>query len=327
MQIYILLTESCNLRCRMCIRGKQIGEYLSFTKLKNSKFLRALKNHDVVITGGEPTLHPDFYQITSTMLEYAKTVTVATNGTNCKIFKKMDIDPRLHFQVSLDGDESCHDAIRGKNAYKRTMDTLQYFDKENMSYNVATVVNRNNVESIFCLAEVLIHFSVMKYWSISYEMPFGSANFDNMMVAEEWNNFVDNILKKARVRMKIKKIFPFKLYDENLERLILAYKCNGRSFNCGSGSNKLYVYPDGRVYPCTCLTDFLLGNIFTTSLDQIMHSNAIKIFHNYDLNKDVACNGCKYKMFCNGGCIGMSYHYYGRLGMGDIRCPQIRGNC
>ena len=38
---------------------------------------------------------------------------------------------------------------------------------------------------------------------------------------------------------------------------------------------------------------------------------------------DSDCSKCKYLKVCNGGCIGMSYHYFKKIGMGDYRCPLI----
>ena len=56
MQIYILLTDKCNLKCSMCIRGRQEGTDLDFETLKASRWIDALNEHDIFLTGGVPTL-------------------------------------------------------------------------------------------------------------------------------------------------------------------------------------------------------------------------------------------------------------------------------
>jgi radical SAM domain protein len=49
-----------------------------------------------------------------------------------------------------------------------------------------------------------------------------------------------------------------------------------------------------------------------------------KNFYNYNILENSICNQCKYKNFCNGGCMGMSYNILGKLGLGDIRCPIVK---
>ena len=97
-----------------------------------------------------------------------------------------------------------------------------------------------------------------------------------------------------------------------------------RCYNCGSGRDKLYVYPDFNVYSCTCLTDFCLGNLKKNALEEILMGEGIRLFSEYKIGSDVICGECKYFAFCKGGCIGMSYHYFGTIGKGDIRCPILR---
>lgn len=78
------------------------------------------------------------------------------------------------------------------------------------------------------------------------------------------------------------------------------------------------------VYPCTCLTDFCLGNLKLLPLSRILKSDLALKFANYTLLPDSNCNSCEYLKYCNGGCIGMSYHYFYKIGYGDPRCPKLR---
>jgi len=322
MQIYILLTDNCNLNCEMCIRGRQVGTDLDLEQLKNKEFLISLKNHDLVLTGGEPTLHRDFEKILEVMTTHAKTVTVTTNGTTNFYIKKELFKDNLFFQISVDGDQIAHDKIRGIGTYKKTMKTIRLFDDYSAQYSVASVVNKKNADSMKRLETVLRELYSIRYWRLSYEMPFGSAGFEDMMTAEDWNEFVDDILDSARLRVRIKKIFPFEIYDKRKHELNEIYLKN-RLNNCGSSKSKIYVYPDLEVYSCTCLSDFSLGNLGKEPLEKILCGEKIEAFKNYECVNAI-CKECQYFLYCNGGCIGMSYHYFGKLGMGDIRCPILR---
>lgn len=323
LQIYLLLTDDCNLECSMCIRGKQNGTNIDFTLLKEMKWLSELKEHDIVVTGGEPTMHPQFVDIVSFLCDHAKKVTVTTNGTINSYLNKGFLHKNLYFQISIDGDAKTHNSIRGIGTYQKSMNTIKSLDAIGAQYSVATVANKNNTEAVKLLAKELKKLNNIRYWRISYEMPFGSAGFENMMTASEWNIFVDEMIDLAKLRMKIMKIFPFDLYDRKKDYLDQIIGTNRRYNNCGSGKSKIYIYPDFQVYSCTCLTDFPLGNLKESNLAEILCGKEIQKFTNYEV-KNKICINCEYLKYCNGGCIGMSYHYFKELGMGDVRCPILQ---
>ena len=322
MQIYLLLTEKCNLGCSMCIRGNKNNRELSLEEIKTIKNLDEIFSHQIVITGGEPTLCQDYSRIVDFFSSNAKTVSVCTNGTNKTIFDKNVNRENVLVQISVDGTEYYHNLIRGQGTYKLTMDNVFEFEQRGIPYTISTVVGRKNIDNMEAFADELSKLKVMKYWSVSFEMPFGHADKSAIIPTDEWNMFVDKMLDYVPFRMKIRKLFPFELIKKNksmLDGLQLPKICT----NCGSGSCKIYVYPDLTVYPCTCLTDFPLGNLSNTSLNSILKSPLTMPFSNYSVEPDSICCECEYLKYCNGGCIGMSYVYFHKLGYGDIRCPKI----
>lgn len=324
MQIYMLITDRCNLNCKMCIRGKNYGNDMDFQTLKKSSLIDDISEDTLVITGGEPTLHKDFVQIVKYICKYAKNVAVTTNGIFDYYIDDLKEEKNLIVQVSLDGYKDKHDAIRGEGSYEKTINTLKKLDSNGIRYSIASVVNKKNKEFIKDLIKELKNFKNMSYWRVSYEMPFGNADFENMMTAKEWNDLVDYILKEAEFRVNIQKIFPFDIYDKYMSKNDINKNISNRCYNCGSGRDKIYIYPDFNVYSCTCLTDFCIGNLQKSNLNQILCGEEIKPFSNYKIDEEVPCRKCTYYALCNGGCIGMSYHLFGKLGKGDIRCPILR---
>lgn len=323
MQIYILLTDKCNLKCSMCIRGRKKGANLDFDVLKNSVWIDELIHHDIVLTGGEPTLNPRFEEILNYFCDKAKTVTITTNGTINSYLNSIILKDNLYFQISIDGDQNMHDSIRGNGMFEKSLHTIKILDGLNAQYSVASVVNKNNREAMLSLEPILSELHNIRYWRISYEMPFGSAGTENMLSAEEWNAFVDKIIDNAKLRLKIKKIFPFDIYEKYKDRLNEIITTKNACNNCGSGKDKIYIYPDLQVYPCTCLTDFPLGSLKENTLQEILNNNNAEPFLQYEVKNDI-CKSCDYLKYCNGGCIGMSYHIFKKLGWGDIRCPKLK---
>ena len=323
MQIYLLLTERCNLNCKMCIRGEKTYKELSLKDLHESRIIEEFTKHDIVITGGEPTLCNDFIPIVNFLKNKVNSLSICTNGTTDFYINKDFKESNINIQVSIDGTENIHNSIRGKNSYQRILSTISKLETLEIPFTISSVVNRNNFSYMKDLADILAEFKYMKCWNISYEMPFGHADINNLMPAEEWNTFVDEMLAYVCFTMKIQKMFPFDLFEKNKDRLDELFK-GRKCSNCGSGRNKIYIYPDLSVYPCTCLTDFCLGNLKELSLSQIMQTEIALKFANYSITPESKCQKCEYIKYCNGGCIGMSYHFFHQLGYGDIRCPKLR---
>ncbi len=322
MRVYLLITDRCNLSCTMCIRGKNKKNDMSINDFKKFILTESFKDAELVITGGEPTLHIDFVNIVKESALFFKRVLIATNGmTNYYIDELKNIE-NIFFQVSIDGNEKEHDNIRGKGSFNKIKETLKRYEDKKLKYCIASVVGKNNIKKIDQLIPYLESLSTMKYWRVSYEMPFGVAKTKDMLNIEEWNSFVDNILDKVNFRLLIKKLYDFDLYDRHYSKII---ENKNRCHNCGSGKNEIYVYPNLNVYPCTCLTDFSTGNLKKESIEDILKGKRNSQFTNYKLDIELPCHQCKYLLLCNGGCIGMSYNILGALGKGDIRCPTLRG--
>ena len=230
----------------MCIRGHQHGNDLSLEMLQHIVNRGDLDGLDVV-----PTRSPIVCEATRLVSLVAKTVCITTNGTDADRLCALQGIPNFSVQVSIDGDATVHDEIRGRGTFTKVTATLSALEEHEIPYVVSSVVGRKNRMAIFRLATWLETLKRMRYWNVSFEMPFGNAGLENMMSSQEWNLFVDELLEYARVKLRIKKLFPFELYDNHRAELMhLATK--HRRLNCGSGRDKLYVYPDLSVYPCTC---------------------------------------------------------------------------
>ena len=114
----------------------------------------------------------------------------------------------------------------------------------------------------------------------------------------------------------VKNLFDLHLWDNVIDaRLNLN---NPIISNCGFGTQKLYIFPNGDVCPCSCVS-IKYGNIFIDDISEIWQGiRPIKI------PKDSICSLCKYSIICKSGCPGYSIKVFGKTGYGDIRCPIIK---
>lgn len=116
----VIFTQGCNLRCPFCHNGhlvtkpgKMANEYMPVEEVltflaERQEFLDA-----VVITGGEPTLHPDLPDLIKSIKALGYLVKLDTNGTNSVMldyllknklldYVAMDIKAPLELKAYLD---------------------------------------------------------------------------------------------------------------------------------------------------------------------------------------------------------------------------------
>ena len=86
---YLYLTSACNLRCRHCwiapsfVDGKPApSDYLDLDLLRRAVAeAKPLGLHNAKLTGGEPTLHPQFVEIVDLLTNEGLSLNMETNGT------------------------------------------------------------------------------------------------------------------------------------------------------------------------------------------------------------------------------------------------------
>lgn len=325
MQLYLLLNTDCNLNCGFCIRGKRGGyDYLDTDNLISVLNENDFSDYHLLITGGEPTLHPDLPYIISLCQKHFKSVSVNTNGLENSWINKCD-NNHFHVQLSIDGTKELHNQLRGSgelDVYSKVMQTINNLNYNDITYNISTTVGENNYNNIKELCKQISKMNNIQYWKVSSMLPFGCADKKNVLSIIKWNDLVDYLLDNANVRLIIKRLFDFDLLEKYMYNNPTFYK--KIKSNCGGVKYKIYVYPDFTVYPCTCLTDFPLGNLNDDSLTTIINNKEANVFSDYRVSNNSVCCKCKYLPICNGGCIGMSYYYFHEIGMGDYRCPIIQ---
>jgi radical SAM protein with 4Fe4S-binding SPASM domain len=331
MFFYYLLTQRCNMACGHCIRGdseqRDMDTGLAIRGMED--LANCITGGTLVLTGGEPTLHPAFMLLVRHALQCFDEVILTSNGTTPLYTEQVEAWSALHaaglqVQFSIDGDEQCHDRLRGAGSWRRAMNHLELLSRSGVPMWISTVVTQDNVASMPALRDELHRHRVRK-WHVSPVQPFGCGAGLRGLSIREWNAFVEIMLNTCRMRLGIRRLYDFTQLDAlSDERIIelsrgLAGKSSNR--NCGSGITKIYIYPDFSVYGCTCLSSIPFGDLSRDPLQDILRSPQALRIRGYQVDDVSPCRKCRYLPLCNGGCIGMSLHKVGRLGMGDMRCP------
>jgi MoaA/NifB/PqqE/SkfB family radical SAM enzyme len=147
------ITDRCQLNCDHCLRDpgmkaldidvELIRRVLPQTRVYNVEH--------VALTGGEPTLHPDFVGIIDAIVDNGMTWHMVSNGlTFDRVLEKLDARPeRLQalgmVDFSLDGaTEATHDSIRGDGSYRAVMAAVSMCVVRSIPFLLQMTVNARN---------------------------------------------------------------------------------------------------------------------------------------------------------------------------------------
>lgn len=315
----IEVTLRCNLLCKHCIVGafpthdQELPAHIFYDVIDQ---LADMQVFDVILTGGEPFLRPDFLDV----LAYAQDhimCTVFTNGTCIKeaeIKKLQEIQPKL-IQVSLDGaTPESHDAIRGAGAFEKTVQTIRKLVEANLNVQIATVVSKLN----FHERKVILDFAKslgVDALDISEVLPRGRARtFQEYCLSLEENiEFKTYYYEKALTETEIK-IGG----GQSLDFLKNPFDSEGapdcRDL-CFAFRNSLMIKANGWVIPCLSLDEeeFHMGNIREQPLSKIWNSPPYQKLRTLSVRDCQECSDCIYVRICGGGCRARTYQLSGDL--------------
>lgn len=150
----IEITDRCNLTCPTCYAGSSptFGRHRTFEEVKKmlDTIVENEKEPDVVqISGGEPTLHPQFWEI----LDYAKTLPIKhlmLNTNGLEIAKDLEFAKRLKtyspdFEIYLQFDSFKVEALmtlRGANLTRIRQKALEHLNEVNLSTTLVVTVQK-----------------------------------------------------------------------------------------------------------------------------------------------------------------------------------------
>jgi len=152
---WVRLTRSCNNDCLFCLDSSmKNGTILPLAKIKRNILAGLKKSDRLILSGGEPTIHPDYLEIIkyAKQLGYKKIQTI-TNGRmfSYSNFARQAVDNGLdEITISIHGHNSkLHDSLVGMpGAFKQTIKGLDNLLKlrrtKKIIINIDVVINKQN---------------------------------------------------------------------------------------------------------------------------------------------------------------------------------------
>jgi len=143
--LFLAVTGRCNLRCAHCYTQRYAKQDMEVALAR--RILREgyeLGVGLVVVSGGEPLLHRDFFELPRQMLDVP--FIVFTNGTCVPAFLADGLaSPNILWLVSVDGPREANDARRGPGSSDRALAAMDALRERNLPFGFSVTLSGQNV--------------------------------------------------------------------------------------------------------------------------------------------------------------------------------------
>lgn len=196
--VYIRLNRVCNLSCSFCLAEKRSQE-LSTEQLKT--ILKILKSHGTnkaKLTGGEPTLRSDFFEIVKYSIELGLDTVVYSNlHISDNILDEL-IKYHVSVSTSIHGDEKFHDSITQEGAYAKTYTNISKLISADIPVTIHMVVMNKN----YSLAEAVIKEAI--------ELGVKKVTFQTLIPREKGAELFSDGENVKDIQEKLKLLYPLR---------------------------------------------------------------------------------------------------------------------
>jgi radical SAM protein with 4Fe4S-binding SPASM domain len=331
------LTARCNLKCCHCRAEAKdsfaAGELTTDQILSVARAIREAGDPIMVLTGGEPLVRKDFFDIAKACVGMFSRVALATNGTivDDELARRIVAAGIQRVSVSLDGAKATtHDAFRGvPGSFDATVRGYDAMARAGASLQVNATVARHNIDEVedllnFVLARKAAAFHVFAL------VPVGCGaqiSEDARLSSEQMETFLRWLFEKSialRDRIHIKATCAPQYYrimrEVSREKGLSMPAGHGHGHGAGqgpargmeamtrgclAGSAVCFISRTGDVQPCGYLP-VRVGNVLKQPFGEIWrNSDVFKSLRNPSQLKG-KCGSCGYRVVCE-GCRARAY--------------------
>jgi heme b synthase len=320
------VTRSCNLNCVHCRAAANCGTYPGELSTEECFHLideiAAMSSPVIILTGGEPLLRPDIFEIASYGTDKGLRMVMATNGTlvNSVVAKKMIQSGIKRVSISIDGkDAASHDIFRQeKGAFAGAMAGISAMKDAGMEFQINTTITTANLNQIKDILELAKELGVAAH-HIFLLVPTGrgrdlaeqaitAAEYEETLLWFHQESLDCSIQLKATCAPHY-----FRIMHQRKGKIEEHKKPTGHfhemTRGCLGGISFCFISHVGQVQPCGYL-ELDCGNVQKQNFAEIWKNS--DVFRNLrDLSKyGGKCGKCEFIKIC-GGCRARAYEATG----------------
>ncbi len=306
--LFFELTMRCNERCLHC--GSRCGDVKS-EELPLEVYKRILDEvkaefsprlPQICITGGEPLLRKDFFEILSYAHALGFSWGMTTNGTliTKEVARKLAKAGMNTVSVSLDGLAEQNDMLRQTpGGYERALQGIRNLVAQHafQHVQVTTVVHHKNIGDLPGLFEVLDGIDIDSWRVVNME-PIGRAlSYPDLMLTEEDYQRLFSFIREMR-----ENDYPVCYGCSHYLGTELEAEVRDWYFLCMAGIQVASIMANGDVGACLDIErrpETIQGNIFKDRFTDLWR-NRFEIFRQDITCKNERCAACPDRRFCAG---------------------------
>lgn len=314
------MTRSCNLACVHCRASSVHAPYKSELDTAECKaLLDDISNfsHPVIIlTGGEPLLREDIFEIAAHGSGLGLRMVLSTNGTliTDEITRKIIDSGIKRVSVSIDGnDANSHDSFRGvPGAFERALRGIECMKKIGMDFQINTTITRANIHKIADILNMALRLEAVGH-HIFMLVPMGRGkDFSGQDIsAAEYERILEWFQGQgSRTHLQLRATCApqyFRILHQNTgtAQTGFSHQPHTMARGCAGGISFCFISHTGQVQPCGYL-ELDCGQIRSLPFREIWEESPV--FHELrDLNKYKGkCGRCEFNKIC-GGCRARAY--------------------
>jgi radical SAM protein with 4Fe4S-binding SPASM domain len=318
-------TSRCNLKCLHCYSNSTAdlsSSDLSTTEAKQLLRQLAEVNCPVVLfTGGEPLLRNDLFDLLAEAKQLALRTVISTNGTliDSAAAKKLAGLGVSYVGISIDGDQSFHDAFRqSPGCFKAALAGVENCQKAGLKTGLRFTITKQNANKIPVIFDIAASANIRRI-CFYHLVKAGRAKKLNsqLLTPQQTRHAVDTIIEKTKEFVQKKLVDEVLTVGNHADGPYLLVKMtkekNHRFEKAGqlllaNGGNKIgekiaSVGWDGSVYPDQFWRNYSLGNVKDKTFRQIWNNPNEPVLNKLRKKNEFAdkrCLRCKWFDLCKG---------------------------
>ncbi len=320
------ITRRCNLKCVHCRSSSslEVKEHPDFSYEEAERIIDDIASYAkpvVVLSGGEPLLRSDVFDIAAYGTKKGLRMCLATNGTlvTQEICQKIkDVGIKM-VSLSLDGSTAAvHDDFRCQpGAFDGTINAAKLFKKNGISFLINSSFTKRNQEEIPKIYKLAKELGATA-WYMFMIVPTGRGEdiMDELISPEDYEKLLgwhyemekeeDELLVRPTCAPSYYRVVLQKSKEQgdSFKRRSLQFSTGG-SKGCLAGQLIALIDVDGNILPCSYFP-MPAGNIRKQSFKDIWeNSKLFKELRDFKGYKG-RCGICEYVNVC-GGCRARAY--------------------
>ncbi|MGC9194298.1 MAG: heme b synthase [Syntrophobacteraceae bacterium] len=321
------LTRSCNLACVHCRAAARDCPYEGELSLSECRKvmdeISEVAKPIIILTGGEPLLRTDIFELARYGDKLGFRMTMATNGTllTPQIVEKMLASGIQRISVSIDGASAhTHDAFRKvQGAFEGALRGIAFARKANLDFQINTTITRANIEEFPKIHDLAVSLGAVAH-HIFMLVPMGRGKdlAGESISAQEYEKTLHWFYErrdKAPLQLKATcaphyyRIMRQRAKTEGAQVNFETFGLDALTRGCLGGTGFAFISHMGQVQPCGYL-EVDCGNVREKSFREIWQNSPV--FKNLrDLScYEGKCGKCRYIRVC-GGCRARAYELTG----------------